>query len=216
MKKINLLLALAVLCAVVISGGCQPWEKKYRTCEQEKENLEGLFESSQQSLQQCDGERSRLAQQIAILTQQLRDAQAQSAQTAKPVETGLEAEGGVYDPAKGTITIPLASDVLFDSGKATLKSDPKAKLNRIAGIINQRYAGKEVWVVGHTDTDPIRKSKWKDNWELSSQRSLAVTRYLIQQGITAKQLTAAGRGEFHPIGSRKSDNRRVEVIVHMY
>ncbi|MBN2377709.1 MAG: OmpA family protein [Sedimentisphaerales bacterium] len=214
MKKINLLLALAVLCAVVISGGCQPWEKKYNTCVQEKENLEGLFESSQQSLQQCDAERARLAQQIASLNQQLRDAQA--SQASKPVETGLEAEGGVYDPSKGTITVPLASDVLFDSGNATLKSEPKAKLNRIAGIINQRYSGKEVWVVGHTDTDPIRKSKWKDNWELSAQRSLAVTRYLIGQGIPAKQLAAAGRGEFHPIGSRKADNRRVEVIVHMY
>ena len=122
----------------------------------------------------------------------------------------------MFDPKKGTITVALASDVLFDSGKAILKSESKSKLNRIAGIIKQQYAGKEIGVVGHSDTDPIRKSKWKDNWELSCERALAVTRYLIEQGIPAKQLAASGRSEYHPVGSTKSQNRRVEIVVHMY
>ena len=120
------------------------------------------------------------------------------------------------DPERGTITVPLASDVLFDAGQAVIKADSKTKLNTITGIIKQRYAGKEISVVGHTDSDPIKISGWKDNWELSSQRALSVTRYLMTQGISAQQLAAVGRGEYHPLTSNKADNRRVEIVVKLY
>jgi len=106
--------------------------------------------------------------------------------------------------------------VLFDSGQAVIKAESKTKLNRIAGIIKQRYADKEISVVGHTDTDPIKISGWKDNWELSAQRALSVTRYLLGQGISAAQLAAVGRGEYHPLTADKSDNRRVEIVVQLY
>jgi len=212
MKAIKIILVTAMGAGLMLAGGCQPWQKKYQTCQAELDNLQALFEGSQGSLQQCTAERDRLAQQLAGSQQQL-----QSERTKpKTLETGLEGEGGVYDPSKGTITVPLASDVLFDSGKATLKTESKAKLNRIAGIIKQRYGNKEVSVVGHTDTDPIKKSKWQDNWELSAQRALAVTRYLVSQGITAEHLIASGRGEFHPTGAKKTENRRVEIVVHMF
>ena len=72
-------------------------------------------------------------------------------------------------------------------------------------------------MVGHTDTDPLKatKDKYKDNWELSAERALAVTRYLVSQGVAAEALTAAGRGEFHPLES-KAKSRRVEIVVNMY
>ena len=108
------------------------------------------------------------------------------------------------------------SDILFDSGKASLKSTYKSKLNRIAQIIQREHSGKEVSIVGHTDTDPIKKSKWKDNWQLSTERALAVVRYMVSQGIPARSLAAVGRGEFHPVGSAKSKNRRVEIVVHLF
>jgi chemotaxis protein MotB len=77
-----------------------------------------------------------------------------------------------------------------------------------------------VSIVGHTDSDPIKKSKWADNWELSSQRSLSVLRYLIKRGIPEDLIEAAGRGASQPVAdnsssSGKAQNRRVEVVVHM-
>ncbi|MBN1846198.1 MAG: DUF1049 domain-containing protein [Sedimentisphaerales bacterium] len=208
---------LVVLLGILIAAGagCQPWQKKYETCMQEKDNLEGLFASTQQSLQDCTVERDRLAGQMSTLQQELSSARSRPA-AATPGAGDLASEGGIYDPRKGTITVPLASDLLFDSGKAVLKSASKTKLNRIAGIIQSKYAGKEIGVVGHTDSDPIRKSSWKDNWELSCERALAVTRYLVEQGIPAKQLSAAGRSEYHPLTANKADNRRVEIVVHMF
>ena len=148
---------------------------------------------------------------------QLADAQTtlSSSQTVQQ-ETGLEAYGGTLDAEKGTITVPLASDVLFDSGEAAIKDGSKSRLNEIAGIIKTRYNDKDISVIGHTDSDPIKISGWKDNWELSSMRSLAVTRYLLTQGIPAQQLAAVGRGEYHPLTQNKADNRRVEIVVKLY
>ena len=213
MVKIKFLVLAAMAVMLTAGAGCQPWQKKYENCMAEKENLEALFESAQQSLEQCNADRNQLAQQLGMTEDELR--KLQDKQSQQP-SVGFEGEDARWDPRKGTITVTLESGVLFDSGKVTLKSAAKSRLNRIATEIKQRYVGKEVSVVGHTDTDPIRKTKWKDNWELSSQRALAVTRYLIARNIAAEQLAATGRGEFHPVGAKKAENRRVEIVVHVY
>ena len=72
----------------------------------------------------------------------------------------------------------------------------------------------------HTDSDPIKKSKWKDNWELSAQRALSVLRYLVQRGTPEDRIRATGRGASQPIASNttasgKAKNRRVEIVVYM-
>ncbi|MCK5269550.1 MAG: OmpA family protein [Sedimentisphaerales bacterium] len=211
MQQKKLVMVAGMIAAIVVLGGCQPWQKKYEACNAELENLQALFDGGQDTVRQCEDERIRLAQQVQSLQQDLAAARTQATSRKK---SGLEQVGGVYDAAKGTITITLANDVLFDSGKVTLKSQPKSKLNRISGIVQREHPRKEVWVVGHTDTDPIKKSGWKDNWQLSTERALAVTRYLLSQGIAAKQLAAVGRGEYHPVSGSKSQNRRVEIVVH--
>jgi chemotaxis protein MotB len=109
---------------------------------------------------------------------------------------------------------------LFDSGKATLKKATSTELNHIHSVLRDKYAGKDIDVVGHTDTDPIKKSKWKDNWELSAQRALTVTRYLIDRGISEDMIRAVGCGESRPVAenssaSGKAKNRRVEIVVHI-
>jgi flagellar motor protein MotB len=202
---------VAVLGLLLVGTGCQNWKQKHETCTAEKDNLEALFENCQESLQQCNAERDQMATSLGQTQKDLAEAMKK-----KTFDPGFAGEDAKWDPAKGTITVPLASDVLFDSGRVTLKSDSKSRLNRIAQEIKKKYGSKEVSVIGHTDTDPIKKSKWQDNWQLSTERALAVTRYLIQEGISAKQLAAVGRSEYHPIGSKKSDNRRVEIVVHMF
>ncbi len=116
----------------------------------------------------------------------------------------------------------LENKILFDSGKATLKSATSKELDQILSVIKQKYASKDVDVVGHTDTDPIVKTKdqWKDNLELSAQRALSVTRYLIDHGIPDKQVRADACGAARPVASNasadgKAKNRRVEIVVNL-
>jgi outer membrane protein OmpA-like peptidoglycan-associated protein len=125
---------------------------------------------------------------------------------------GIETE---YNSTTGEMTVRVPGDVLFDSGVATLRPGAKSTLDKIANALKNDYAGKPLRVEGHTDSDPLVKTKaqWQDNRNLSMARALAVTRYLESKGISGKQIETAGFGEHHPRGNDKSKNRRVEIVV---
>ena len=127
---------------------------------------------------------------------------------------GIEGIETSYDPSKGEMTVNLPGDVLFDSGKATLKESAKATLSKVAAAIKRDYPGKAVRVEGHTDSDPIVKTKneWQDNLDLSLNRAAAVTRYLESQGVDPKSVATTGFGPSKPKGN-KAQSRRVEIIV---
>jgi flagellar motor protein MotB len=117
------------------------------------------------------------------------------------------------DPGGRSITVTVPGDVLFDPGQATLKNDVKPSLNRVASTLKQKYAGRPIQVHGHTDSDPIRVSKWKSNQQLSEARADAVRTYLVSQGIDAGQITTVGHGDSQPKSQTTSANRRVEIRV---
>ena len=123
-----------------------------------------------------------------------------------------------FDEQAGTITVTLPNAILFSSGKETLKTATISELKHVMTVINERYGDKLIKVVGHTDSDPIKKSKWKDNWQLSSERALSVLRYLVSNGISEERIVAVAAGESRPIASNsttsgKARNRRVEIVV---
>ena len=212
-KTIALLICLV---STTFLYGCTNWQKKYEYLNVEHQNLKGRFEGLQQ-------EKDQLAQRISQDQQTIQELQKQIAERKKtPAEVTGFGEGYevAFDPAAGTITVTLPNEILFDSGKATLKQATSRELDHILSVLRSKYSGRHVDVVGHTDTDPIKKSPWKDNWELSAERALTVVRYLIQRGIPENQIRASGCGEARPIASNataagKARNRRVEIVVHM-
>ncbi len=114
--------------------------------------------------------------------------------------------------------ISISDSVLFASGKANLSRSGRSKLSQVANDIRSRYGDRDIWVLGHTDAQPIRKSKWKDNLQLGGERSAMVVRSLRDLGIPSTQLIAASCGEFRPIvtgGTSKNQarNRRVEIYA---
>jgi chemotaxis protein MotB len=151
---------------------------------------------------------------LAELEKQLREpAPAQAGVPATdPGIAGIEMS---MNQATGEMTVNLPGDVLFDAGRATLKESSKGTLNKVAAMIKREYPGKGVLVDGHTDSDPISKTKsmWKDNLDLSAERARVVGKYLADQGIPAKQIGTRGMGATRPRGGDKSRNRRVEVVV---
>ena len=62
------------------------------------------------------------------------------------------------------LVITFVSEVLFDSGKATLKEDAKGKINKIADVLETTVRDLKVGIEGHTDNVPITRSGWKTNW----------------------------------------------------
>ncbi len=213
-------LVLAALAAGFLLTGCTDWKKKYDGLAVEHQNLKGLYELCQSELDGAANERTRLSHTLNATQQQLAELQRQMQEGGKGPFGDLQT---TIDSARGTITVTLDNTILFASGKADLKSATSAELDQIASVLLQQYRDKDVSVVGHTDTDPINKTRdqWKDNWELSSERALSVLRYLVKKGIRPERIKAVAAGEFRPVASNstasgKAKNRRVEVVVHMY
>jgi chemotaxis protein MotB len=216
------------LCAMLAAGlsilsGCTNWKQKYEDLNVENQNLKGLYENCVASLDSSAAEKSQLSQQLSESQMTIEQLQAQikSRQATPQQATGFSGDVRVDEQA-GTITVTLPNSVLFPSGKATLLKSTNSELDQIYSVLRERYRGRLVDVVGHTDTDPIRKTKdqWKDNWDLSATRALTVLRYLVDRGIQPENIRAVACGESRPVASNssaagKAKNRRVEIVVHM-
>jgi chemotaxis protein MotB len=113
------------------------------------------------------------------------------------------------------------SEVLFDQASAELGEPGKRQLDRLAKTLIE--IAKEIppdidWVLridGHTDKVPIANLQFRSNWELSAARAISVVRFLIDAGVPANRLVAAGFGEYQPLDPGNGAealrrNRRIE------
>ena len=149
-------------------------------------------------------------QQLKLRNQQLESDM--SARNVAPVQNTI---GGFQAETRdGEIVVSLPSDVLFDSGRDSLKTTAKSSLNAVASAIRSDYPGKSIRLIGYTDTDPIKKSKdrYETNHHLGFERAFSVGEYLQSKGIPARQISYASYGPNNPKPS-KSASRRVELVV---
>ena len=119
----------------------------------------------------------------------------------------------------GKVIIRVKGRTLFPSGSSNF--DPKAKevLDEIAKIV-RNYPEYNLHVGGHTDPTPIKTAKFDSNWELSALRATAVLRYLIEQGVDPRRMTATGYADTDPLAPNTSPanmakNRRVEFVMEL-
>ena len=115
----------------------------------------------------------------------------------------------------------LQSEVLFSTGSADLNPIGQEQIDKLAATlqeISDRIPDDLNWVLrvdGHTDNRPISTPKFPSNWELSAARAISVVKALINRGLQADRLVAAGFGEFQPLDARNDEvaylrNRRIE------
>ena len=216
--SIKVAVILVCLASLVLLPGCTNWKKKYEALYVEHENTKGLLADEKTTTSQLTDRMAQDQKTIDELQRQI-DELNKTPADASGFGEGYDVS---FDAEAGTVTVTLPNAILFDSGKAELKSATSAELDHIYSVLQSKYAGKLIEVVGHTDTDPIRKTKdkWKDNWELSAQRALTVMRYLMNKGISAENIKFAGRGPAQPIAPNtttagKAKNRRVEIVAHI-
>ncbi len=134
----------------------------------------------------------------------------------------LQVAAGHIPP--GGMTVRLTQDGLvislheagfFPSGSAEVRSSAAPMLSILATTL----PNTPLRVEGHTDNVPIHTSQFASNWELSTARSTAIARFLLDHGpINPANLSAAGYAEFHPVAPNDTDegrtlNRRVDIIV---
>ena len=151
---------IVTLSALMLFSGCTNWKKKYRALNVEHQNLKGLLERER-------AEKGQLREQVSHGEQTIQELQQKIAErNESPAEATGFGEGYdvAFDPSAGTITVTLSNAILFSPGRATLKKATSSELDHIYSVLQSKYRNKLIDVVGHTDSDPIKKSKWADNW----------------------------------------------------
>jgi outer membrane protein OmpA-like peptidoglycan-associated protein len=175
--------------------------------------------------QQAREQAAQSAQQAALAAQQAQDAQAQAQQAQQQAAQSerdkqelrarlLEQFNRILetrDTVRGLVV--NIGDVLFDTGKYTLRSPAREALAKLSGIV-LAYPGLRLQVEGHTDSTGSQAF----NQKLSEQRAATVRDFLVQQGVDMNAISAAGLGEGMPIADNstaagRQKNRRVEIII---
>ncbi len=139
--------------------------------------------------------------------------------------------GRLRDVLKGRDDVQIVGDrfvfqseVLFAQGQAEIGTDGRQQLAQLAVALTDiasQIPDDINWILqvdGHTDNIPLRAGRYRDNWDLSTERALSVVRFLRDQGLPANRLAAAGYGEFQPLDSRDTNdarrvNRRIELKI---
>lgn len=206
-----LLSAFSLLAVLFLAGGCSNKSNESALLAEESASLRAQLADRNAALEAADTDRRDLALQNAELRRQLDEAAAGS----MGATTGFEGiEGVTSEYANGEVTVSIASDVLFDSGRTTLKTNAKRSLEQVASVLNSQYGGNSIRIAGHTDTDPIQKSGWKSNYHLGAERAYAVMEFLQAHSVSAGRMHIASYGPNAPM-STKEASRRVEIIVLM-
>lgn len=214
--QLTVVFSLTVLSFV---SGCTNYRAKYENLLVDHRNLETRHETQQDRFERDREALSERISQDQLTIEELKrriEELQQSPASASGFGEGLDVS---FDESAGTVTVTLPNTILFPSGSAALKNKT-TELDQVISVLKSQYSGRRVDVVGHTDTDPIRRSGWKDNWELSTERALSVVRYLVQNGISDNLVRACGSGSANPVASNasaagKAKNRRVEIVVYM-
>ncbi len=201
-----------LLGGLVFAGGCAN-PKNMADLEAQNQNLRNQLNRAGSDLASAMKERDLINDRLKAA---LRDADALKAELAgRPV---IEPTPPGWTAVPGGGMIAIEENILFAPGKAVLRDDARRTLDSIVSTLGGEYGDKDIMVFGHTDDRPIKKSGWQDNWQLSTERGLAVVRYLKEHGIAPERLVAAGCGEFRPRTPNTSEpnrlsNRRVEIFA---
>jgi chemotaxis protein MotB len=137
--------------------------------------------------------------------------------TAALKKVGLEGAVQFQTQEQRGLVVNIVTDrVLFDLGEATLRPRGVKVLDAIAPAL--KGLPNEVVIEGHTDSLPISDARYASNWELSTQRATTVLRHLLEDGLSARKVAAAGYADQRPLkadttAANRARNRRVAIVV---
>ncbi|MCA9619245.1 MAG: OmpA family protein [Myxococcales bacterium] len=202
-------------------------EKKLDDATALNEQLRLTLERAGKSVDQLVAQKGDLAKALEdtkARLEELRKAQEAAQKRAALYQQLLAKFKGMIDAGdlsivvrNGRMVLQLRNDVLFDSGKVSLKGEGEVALREVAKVL-ATLDDRDFQVAGHTDNVPISTDRFPSNWELSTARAVNVVKFLEGEGVKPSLLSAAGYGEYDPVASNdvadgKAKNRRIEIVL---
>jgi chemotaxis protein MotB len=205
---------LAALSVGAFLGGCNSAQKdELAMLKEANAQLTMERDDARNALEQSEQERRRLDQEVATLQSKANEVPPAANAQAAPTTPNLDLpEGVTANVQNGVLTLTIEGDVLFDSGKASLKPDAKKTLDKVTSEIKKKYPEKRLRLAGFTDTDPIKKSGFKTNYHLGFERAFSVGEYMSGKGIANSKIEYSSFGPDMPKSSKK-ESRRVEIAI---
>ena len=200
------LLLIGVLAAATSMAGCDTGNKtNQQALLDENRELRDNLASTQQNLDDAEARARQLEYELGEAKSQADE------NAAQPVANAFGPGVEVFQSG-GEMIVRIDGDVLFVSGRTTLKTAAQSTLKNIATEVRRSFPNAKIRITGFTDTDPIKKSGFKSNYHLGFERAYAVGRFLDGQGFNDDSISYATFGPDVPLAS-KSKSRRVEVSV---
>lgn len=228
MTRMGLFGLVALVLAAGNFIGCENQaEQELQNLQIEHAQLQDQYAAAQDDLRQANLREAQLLSRaqaaeadLAQCNSNLADARRQLSQAQQELaELRGQGQSDFVNPHVGE-RVTLSTDVVFASGRAELSDAGQREVRRIAQRIASEYPNGKVLVYGHTDNDPIRRTRnlWADNLDLSANRAMAVTRALREAGIAADRIETIAMGQASPAvanssAENKARNRRVEVYI---
>lgn len=203
----------AGMLLTMVAAGCAQKTNRVAMLEDANRNLTQQLNQGQVDLGSANSERNDLRERLIAAESEAANLRSQLADrdARVPIAPG-------WQKVPGGAMIAIEGHVLFAPGRNVIRKEAQRTLDAVVSAIEGDYADKDVLVFGHTDNQPIKKSGWNDNWQLSSERALAVVRYLKEHGVSGKRLIASGCGAHRPrtdntTEANRAANRRVEIFA---
>jgi chemotaxis protein MotB len=240
-KTVITLFLVSLLTACVSAGKheaalaeMEQVRKDLQNAEQENALKQQQLDTARKQIADATGELMELEQKKQSLQRELTDSMSQMA-TLRNIEKETKRRNQIYESfveslksmidggqltvsiEQGRIVINLPNNVLFKSASASLNSEGREALTRIASVLSE-FTDRRFQVEGHTDNNPISSARFPSNWELSTARALTVVHLLIEMGVLPENISAAGFSKFRPRADNETDegrrlNRRIEIIM---
>ncbi|MGA1796983.1 MAG: OmpA family protein [bacterium] len=162
----------------------------------------------------------RIAEIVAAKEESLQEMSAAYKSMIESLKSEISEGQVTITELKGKLTVNMLDKVLFDLGKAQIRSQGLDVLHKVVDVL-KHVKDRAIRVEGHTDNLKIRGALTKiypTNWELSAARAVNVVKYLQEQGIDPDTLSATAYGEYKPVASNETEegraqNRRIEITL---
>ncbi len=201
-------------------------EKKVDMLEEDKNTLVSEKEELTKKVGMVESQLQSTEDKVAAVNKSVEDKQAQInvlrdeiSNAFSDVEKAVSESGQRITELEDMLYLDLEDPINFATGSSRLNAEDNSTLEELADML-KKTPNMNLIIEGHTDDRPINTARYQDNWDLSVARSVAIVRKLISMGVNPKQLTAAGKGEYHPkvtddptSTATRAANRRSEVII---
>jgi flagellar motor protein MotB len=229
---------------LALSNQNQELQSRAGSLDRDNQELETLLAQSRQRSKVLEDQIALVRQQLSSVTSQLaqvRQEKEEAAQKAQALTASMRRQSGVSITPNNSflssmpaihlpdvevrrdgdvIRLELPTDKLFEPGTAQFRSEGVGLISAAGGELVRTYPNQIIGVEGHTDSDPIGNTLWRNHHHLSIAQALAVQEALLgQTRLHAAQLFVVGHGGNHPVVSNatldgKRRNRRVELVVY--